>query len=73
MFTTFAELDRLGGPVYREYKARLDGHLGVQFGVSAEDLRPWHYSDPFFQEAPASDPPSANCWPRFSPGGTSKS
>ncbi|MCC7478114.1 M2 family metallopeptidase [bacterium] len=34
-------------------KARLDQRLCRRFGLSGPaDLRPWHYEDPFFQEAP---------------------
>jgi peptidyl-dipeptidase A len=56
IFALFDELDRLISPVYRDYKADLDAQLAQRFGVAAEDLRPWHYSDPFFQDAPAADP-----------------
>ncbi len=55
LFALFDELDRLVRPVYRDYKADLDAQLADRFGVAPEDLRPWHYSDPFFQEAPAAD------------------
>ncbi|GAB4539903.1 MAG: hypothetical protein Kow0063_29130 [Anaerolineae bacterium] len=56
LFATFDELDRLVSPIYRDYKADLDGQLSERFSVNPADLRPWHYSDPFFQEAPAADP-----------------
>jgi peptidyl-dipeptidase A len=56
LFAIFDELDRLVSPVYRAYKAELDAQLAAGFGVAPEELRPWHYSDPFFQEAPAADP-----------------
>lgn len=56
LFATFDELDQLVSPVYRAYKSDLDSQLAEHFGLSAADLRPWHYSDPFFQEAPAADP-----------------
>lgn len=55
LLATFDELDRLVGPVYGDYKADLDAQLAERFGVTTADLRPWHYSDPFFQEAPAGD------------------
>jgi peptidyl-dipeptidase A len=52
----FAILDRIvagsQGP-WDEYKTALDERLAARFGVGADDLRPWHYADPFFQEAPA--------------------
>lgn len=35
-----------------EAKAALDQDLARRFGVARQNLRPWHYSDPFFQEAP---------------------
>jgi len=56
LFATYDELDQLLGPVYRDYKTGLDAQLADRFGLAPEDLRPWHYSDPFFQEAPAADP-----------------
>lgn len=56
LFATFDELDRQVRPIYRAYKAGLDAQLADRFGIAANDLRPWHYADPFFQEAPAADP-----------------
>ncbi len=55
LFLIFDELDHLISPVYREYKADLDRQLASRFGTTQTDLRPWHYSDPFFQEAPTAD------------------
>jgi peptidyl-dipeptidase A len=40
-------------PAFSTYKAALDTALAARFGIAVEDLRPWHYSDPFFQEAPS--------------------
>lgn len=40
-------------PLFEAYKRRLDETLAGRFGVAPGELRPWHYSDPFFQEAPA--------------------
>ncbi len=42
---------RTDGP-FREVKAELDAHLSEQYRVPVEQLRPWHYSDMFFQRAP---------------------
>ena len=36
-------------------KRELDERLATQFGITAEEIRPWHYVDPFFQEAPPSE------------------
>ena len=40
---------------YERYKARLDAGLAERFGLATSDLCPWHYADPFFQEAPAAN------------------
>jgi peptidyl-dipeptidase A len=56
LFGIFDELDHLVSPVYRDYKAGLDTQLAERFGIQPAELRSWHYSDPFFQEAPSADP-----------------
>jgi peptidyl-dipeptidase A len=38
---------------WQEYKRSLDERQAARFGISVDELRPWHYADPFFQEAPA--------------------
>jgi len=49
----FDELaDMTDGP-FLAMKADLDARLAERFGLgSVEELRPWHYADPFFQESP---------------------
>ncbi len=37
---------------FRKAKAALDAELSARFHVPVEDLRPWHYSDLFFQRPP---------------------
>ena len=37
---------------FSTYKGALDRRLAQRFGIHPDDLRPWHYEDPFFQEAP---------------------
>ncbi len=37
---------------FREVKADLDRQLSERYKVPVQDLRPWHYSDMFFQRAP---------------------
>ncbi|MGH7193316.1 MAG: M2 family metallopeptidase [Candidatus Saccharimonadales bacterium] len=50
----FDELDRLTRQPFAEVvKADIDRRLGELYGVAVDELRPWHYQDPFFQEAPA--------------------
>jgi peptidyl-dipeptidase A len=49
----FDELDELTREPFRAVKAEIDERLARNCGVEVRDLRPWHYHDPFFQEAPA--------------------
>ena len=49
----FDELDGLTRAPFRAAKAEIDAALAKSYGVKVEELRPWHYHDPFFQEAPA--------------------
>jgi peptidyl-dipeptidase A len=49
----FDELDALTREPYHAAKAEIDAALAKQSGVKVEELRPWHYHDPFFQESPA--------------------
>jgi peptidyl-dipeptidase A len=38
---------------FRAFRAEMDAGLARRFGVDAADLRPWHWADPFAQEAPS--------------------
>ena len=52
----FAILDQVveGSRVpWDQYKSELDGRQAARFAIDTAELRPWHYADPFFQEAPA--------------------
>ncbi len=53
VLTLFDQLDELTREPYRRAKADTDAKLAMHCGISVEALRPWHYHDPFFQEAPA--------------------
>ncbi len=55
LFDTFDRLYRLSEEPFGRYKKSLDESLARRFGVPAGELRPWHYSDPFFQEPPSTD------------------
>lgn len=48
----FTELDEDTRQPFIEMKREIDQVLAERFGIAVDDLRPWHYSDPFFQEAP---------------------
>jgi peptidyl-dipeptidase A len=55
VFATFDIVIEGSQAAYERYKERLDAGLAERFGITIEELRPWHYGDPFFQEAPAAD------------------
>jgi len=48
----FAELGELTDKPFAKLKADLDRILAVTYGVDVNEMMPWHYHDPFFQEAP---------------------
>ena len=49
----FDELDQFTREPFKKLKLEIDGKLAAHCGASITELRPWHYHDPFFQEAPA--------------------
>lgn len=49
----FDELDRLIAAPFSRMKSEIDAYLAARYRLAPADLRPWHYQDPFFQEAPA--------------------
>ncbi len=51
----FDELDTLTAKPFATLKTELDTILAKNCGVRVDELRPWHYHDPFFQEAPQVD------------------
>lgn len=55
LFALLDELEQGTQPLWDAYKGDLDARLAKRFGVAVGELRPWHYSDPFFQEAPAAE------------------
>jgi peptidyl-dipeptidase A len=49
----FDELDDLTREPFKAAKADIDAKLAAMYKVKPDELMPWHYHDPFFQEAPA--------------------
>lgn len=49
----FNQLDDLTRAPFAKAKAEIDVKLAEFFGIPIDELQPWHYQDPFFQEAPA--------------------
>jgi peptidyl-dipeptidase A len=50
LFALLDELDALTAEPFAAMKADLDAKLRARFGV--DQVMPWHYADPFFQDAP---------------------
>ena len=48
----FEELDKLTAGPFARLKADLDRTLAAMYGVDVQEIMPWHYHDPFFQEKP---------------------
>jgi peptidyl-dipeptidase A len=53
VLTLFDELDALTREPFHQLKKEIDRKVGEQSNVAPDELRPWHFHDPFFQEAPA--------------------
>jgi peptidyl-dipeptidase A len=52
LFAVLDEFRDLSDAPFRELRGELDAMLSARYGVPVEDLRPWHWEDPFGQEAP---------------------
>jgi peptidyl-dipeptidase A len=48
----FDELCELTSEPFARLKEDLDRILADSYGITVEDLKPWHYHDPFFQRTP---------------------
>ncbi len=49
----FDDLDQLTKEPFTKAKADIDMRLAKKLNVKVDELMPWHYHDPFFQESPA--------------------
>ncbi|MDE0297313.1 MAG: M2 family metallopeptidase [Candidatus Poribacteria bacterium] len=52
LLETVSQMEALTNEPYSKIKLKLDNNLARRFDIDVEALRPWHYSDVFFQEAP---------------------
>jgi oligoendopeptidase F len=52
IYGLFDRLKELTDEPFRRVKEEIDRERAEWFGIRPEELRPWHYPDPFFQEAP---------------------
>jgi peptidyl-dipeptidase A len=48
----FDELKNLTDEPFKILKTEIDAKLAKKYGIKPEQIRPWHYQDRFFQEAP---------------------
>jgi len=48
----FDELDSLTRNNFAQLKGEIDTYFAESYKISASDLRPWHYQNRYFQEAP---------------------
>jgi peptidyl-dipeptidase A len=53
LFATLDDVDRATAAPFAEWKGEVDERLAARFGCAVDELRPWHYDDPFFQNPPA--------------------
>ncbi len=53
VLTLFDDLDKLTRQPFLTAKSEIDARLSKSYGLTIDELRPWHYHDPFFQETPA--------------------
>lgn len=49
----FDDLDDLTRAPFAAAKRRIDAKLAEIYSIGVDELQPWHYQDPYFQEAPA--------------------
>ncbi len=52
LLALFDQLDELTREPFQQSKADIDRRLAERYRIPVGELRPWHYHDPFFQEAP---------------------
>lgn len=52
LLALFDALEQSTRAPFEALKARIDRERARRFGISEQDLQPWHYGDRFFQEVP---------------------
>lgn len=60
LIRVFDELDELTRGPFANLKKEIDEQRARHFDIAVADLRPWHYGDIFFQEAPPMEGPDLN-------------
>ncbi|MET1123049.1 M2 family metallopeptidase (plasmid) [Priestia megaterium] len=52
IFELFQRLIKLSDEAYRRIKEEIDEEISKELVCKTKDIKPWYYTDPFFQEAP---------------------
>jgi peptidyl-dipeptidase A len=55
ILSIFGELEKVTHQPFKDMKNKMDGELAARFKIKVEEMMPWHYDNPFFQEPPPSD------------------
>jgi len=53
LFSTLDRFRELSEAPFRALREEIDREMAARYSVSVDELRPWHWEDPFAQEAPA--------------------
>ena len=62
LFSLLGQLEDASDAPFRAAKSELDAGLAVRFGIGVNELRSWHYGDPFFQRPPRSSGPNLDAY-----------
>lgn len=62
LFATMDRLRDLSEAPFRTLRAEIDREMAARYGVGTEALRPWHWEDPFAQEAPLMGGVDLDAW-----------
>lgn len=62
LFATMDQLRDLSEAPFRALRAEIDRELAARYGVGTDELRPWHWEDPFAQEAPLMRGVNLDAW-----------
>lgn len=52
ILSIFAQLKKMTEEPFKQMKTKLDQELAARFKIKPEEMMPWHYDNPFFQEPP---------------------
>lgn len=55
LFAVLRQLEEATASPFAAMKTELDATLAARCGIAPDEMGPWHYADPFFQESPASE------------------